>query len=450
VTLIEIGGKASTRVAEHREIRVPHTRRRPRLIHAVPATRDLERSLRCALAGAAIATVVAAQTLAVAALVLAVAALALAFSLLRAIAVLSPPVLKPVRRRRGQPLRVAVIGAAKDAADLQAELVDNSVERVEVVGAITVAARSPNRPEPLSLGALHDVGRIVAQQSIDVLLMGGEERERVIESVLCSCEGDPVRLCDLCCFYEAVFGRLPLSHLDRVWLQCVLHPGYRERRAQRALDVFVSVVLLTLLLPVLGPIGLLIRRDGGPVFFRQERIGRDGRPFTLYKLRSMRWQGEEGPQRWSSASDPRVTRLGRFLRRSHLDELPQLLSVLRGDMTLVGPRPEQPQIAADIERRLPLWRGRYRYKPGLTGWAQIRCGYAGSCDGSAWKLAHDLFYLRHQSLALDVAILAQTARIVFIPPRHVEQGASPFVLRAADILEDDPTQAALAVPRSVV
>lgn len=450
MTLIEIGGKASARVVKHRETPLGPARLRPRLTRAVPATRDLERSLRWALAGATMATLVAAQTLAVAALVMAVAALALAFSTLRAIAVLSPPVLKPVRRRHGQPLRVAVIGAVKDAADLQAELVLNGVGRVTVVGAITVATRSAQRPDPLRLGTLDEVGRIVEQQSIDVLLMGGEERERVVDKVLRSCEGDPVRLCDLCCFYEAVFGRLALSHIDRVWLQCVLHPGYRERRAQRALDVFVSVLLLTLMLPMLGPIALLIRRDGGPVFFRQERIGRDGRPFTLYKLRSMRWQGEAGPQRWSSGNDPRVTRLGRLLRRSHLDELPQLLSVLRGDMTLVGPRPEQPQIAADVERMLPLWRGRYRYKPGLTGWAQIRCGYAGSCDGSAWKLAHDLYYLRHQSLALDVAILAETARVVVFPPRHVEQGPSPFVLRAADVVEDNPARAALTVPQPLV
>jgi lipopolysaccharide/colanic/teichoic acid biosynthesis glycosyltransferase len=299
---------------------------------------------------------------------------------------------------------------------------------VAVAGAIVLTPRRAGAGHPLELGSLADVRRLVGVHAIDLLLVGAREsRSHVLESVLRSCEGDPVRLCDLTEFYAAVFGRLPVSQTDRVWLQFVLHPRYRPRRLQRAFDLVVGGALAALFLPLLGPLALLIRRDGGPALFRQERIGQDGRRFVIYKLRTMRWEGERGPQRWSRDGDSRVTAIGRVLRRTHVDELPQLLSVLRGDMTLVGPRPEQPEIAARLEEMLPLWRGRYRHKPGLTGWAQVRCGYAGSHDGSAWKLAHDLYYLRHQSFALDVAVLVETLHTVVRAPQFVDHAASPFV-----------------------
>ncbi len=434
MTLVEVAGQGAQRPVERRTHRAPSRRR---VARAVPATRALERSLVWALvvaaAGVTVTVIVREPAVAVAALVIAAAALGLALSTARALVELSPGVLKPVRGRAWQPLRVAVIGSVGDAQDLMAELRLHAVARVTVTGAITPESHLTNGPQPLRLGTLVDVRRIVEREAVDVLLVGGPAgRGQVVETVLRCCEGDPVRLCDLCSFYEAVFGRLPLSHVDPLWLQCVLHPRYRERRAQRALDILVSGLLLAVFLPLLGPLAVLIRRDGGPAFFRQERVGRDGRPFVLCKLRSMRWDGGDAPQRWSSAGDTRVTRIGHVLRRSHVDELPQLLSVLRGDMTLVGPRPEQPRIAAELERALPLWRGRYRYKPGLTGWAQIHCGYAGSRDGSAWKLAHDLYYLRHQSLALDVAILVQTARTVLSTPQYMVQVASPFVVRSTD------------------
>ena len=146
-----------------------------------------------------------------------------------------------------------------------------------------------------------------------------------------------------------------------------------------------------------------------------------------------------------------MTPIGRVLRRTHLDELPQLLSVLRGDMTLVGPRPEQPEIAAGLEEVLPLWRARYRYKPGLTGWAQIHCGYAGSRDGSAWKLAHDLYYLRHQSLALDVAILVQTGYTLLFTSQFIQNPDSPFVVGRdwpADVPAEHDPDAAIATVAS--
>jgi lipopolysaccharide/colanic/teichoic acid biosynthesis glycosyltransferase len=179
------------------------------------------------------------------------------------------------------------------------------------------------------------------------------------------------------------------------------------------IDVGGALVAGIGLLPLVAALSFYIKRDGGPALFTQTRIGEGGRPITVYKLRTMR-VGADSSVQWSSVDDPRVTRIGRFLRRTHLDELPQLLNVLRGEMSLVGPRPEQPEFVTRLENTLPLYRRRHLIKPGITGWAQICCGYAGSDVGSAWKLCHDLFYMKHRSLRFDLVILAYTVRTLFL------------------------------------
>ena len=141
---------------------------------------------------------------------------------------------------------------------------------------------------------------------------------------------------------------------------------------------------------------LLIRRDGGPALFAQVRIGEGGQRFRLHKLRTMR-VGADASAQWACPDDPRITRIGAWLRRTHLDELPQLVNVLRGEMSLVGPRPEQPEFVDRLEQILPFYQRRHLMRPGITGWAQVRCGYAGSDVGSAWKLCHDLYYAKHRS-----------------------------------------------------
>jgi lipopolysaccharide/colanic/teichoic acid biosynthesis glycosyltransferase len=178
--------------------------------------------------------------------------------------------------------------------------------------------------------------------------------------------------------------------------------------------------------PMFALFALLIRRDGGPVFFKQTRIGEGGRPLTLYKLRTMKVADPNA--QWASPDDPRVTAIGRLLRKTHLDELPQLLNVLRGEMSLVGPRPEQPEFVIRLEEVLPFYQRRHLLKPGLTGWAQVRCGYANSDVGSAWKLSHDLYYLKHRSMAFDLAIIGETFRTLFADRRFsIEPKWVPFI-----------------------
>jgi lipopolysaccharide/colanic/teichoic acid biosynthesis glycosyltransferase len=254
-----------------------------------------------------------------------------------------------------------------------------------------------------------------------------------------------VRLWEVSGFYEETFGHVPVAEINAAWFQYIMHPHYRESggAAKRALDVTVAVTLGLVVAPLVGLLALLVRRDGGPALFRQERIGESGRPFTLVKLRTMVVGAGELAQ-WASADDPRTTRLGRVLRKTHLDELPQLWNVLRGEMSLVGPRPEQPAFVERLEDAIPFYSRRHLVKPGVTGWAQVRCGYAGSDFGSAWKLCHDLYYLKHRSFWLDCSILIDTLRTLVADPQYdVEPVGVSFILRPA--LNDDDTAAVAAL-----
>src|SRR5581483_11194046 len=155
-------------------------------------------------------------------------------------------------------------------------------------------------------------------------------------------------------------------------------------------------------------IALLVRRTPGPVIFRQERLGECGRTFTIYKFRTMRVDAEQERPMWAEERDPRATPAGRLLRRARLDELPPLWNVLKGDMSIVGPRPERPEFLDSLQEAVPFWTRRHLVKPGITGWAQVRRGYTADTAGTAEKLSYDLWYLRHRSLVTDLAICAKT------------------------------------------
>jgi lipopolysaccharide/colanic/teichoic acid biosynthesis glycosyltransferase len=317
------------------------------------------------------------------------------------------------RRVRKGPVRVAVIGGTAIAGRLRTDL-DRMSRRLILVGRIA----GPGEPDG-SAGALTELDRLreaVVEHDIQLLILGPTvPRLQVFEELVSRCLELPVRLVELSAFYEAVFGFVPLSEMNAVWFQYLLDPAARLPRpfAKRAIDL-VGVALLAMpALPLCGLLALLVRRDGGPGIFRQRRIGEGGRPFTLYKLRTMRPSNDTTAQ-WAAIDDRRVTRLGRYLRSTHLDELPQLLNVLRGEMSLVGPRPEQPAVVERLEREVRFYQRRHLIRPGITGWAQIRCGYARSDSGSVRKHSHDLYYLKHRSIRFDLRILAVTTRLVVL------------------------------------
>jgi exopolysaccharide biosynthesis polyprenyl glycosylphosphotransferase len=361
-----------------------------------------------------------------------------AVSLLVALVSASPAPLFGRRWRSAPPLRAAVIGPARPARLLARELDVAEITRYVLVGRVASApeqrdsaALDPNVP---TLGELDELRSLIEEHELDLLVTAGEEeRRRVLDEVVSSCMDLPVRLMQFSNFYEHVFGHVPTAEMSSVWFEHMLHPRYRREApaSKRLVDVVVSTVLGVLVALPLVLLAFIIRRDGGPALFRQTRVGEGGRPFTLFKLRTMRPNAGSTAQ-WASSEDPRVTRIGRFLRRTHLDELPQLLNVIRGDMSLVGPRPEQPEFVHRLEEIVPFYSRRHLIKPGITGWAQVLCGYAGSEVGSAWKLSHDLYYLKHRSLIFDLVILGETVRKLFVDPNvSCEPRSMSFIVPAA-------------------
>ncbi|MFL5265779.1 MAG: exopolysaccharide biosynthesis polyprenyl glycosylphosphotransferase [Stellaceae bacterium] len=184
---------------------------------------------------------------------------------------------------------------------------------------------------------------------------------------------------------------------------------------KRAFDILVSSGLLIFTLPLLAATACLIKlEDPGPVLYRQSRVGSRGREFTILKFRSMRIDAEtDGRPRWAAQRDPRVTRVGAVVRKLRIDELPQILNVLRGDMSFVGPRPEHPYFVADLAKSIPYYDERHWVRPGITGWAQINFPYGASTENARRKLTYDLYYVKNRSIFLDALILLQTARVIF-------------------------------------
>ena len=247
-----------------------------------------------------------------------------------------------------------------------------------------------------------------------VVLSGEAIRDETIcaAASLCNLRGHRVRA--LGSFYEEQFKRIPLSDLTPSWFLFDIAEIHRPRlyaASRRAFEMLFAALSLLALAPLLAVIAGAVSASGrGPVLFRQVRVGRDDEPFTVVKFRTMRTGDDPVSEAWAAPGDARITGVGRWLRRFRLDELPQLWNVLRGQLSLIGPRPEQVGIARELEAKIPFYAARHVVRPGLTGWAQVNCGYAGSLDGTLEKLQFDLYYVKHQSLRLDVLILASTLR----------------------------------------
>jgi lipopolysaccharide/colanic/teichoic acid biosynthesis glycosyltransferase len=319
--------------------------------------------------------------------------------------------------RRGQRqrtlTRIALIGGAAVAKRMRSDL-DRGSHSHAFVGRIAMPGDTGGSLPPLA--ELDGIREALVEHKIQLLILSPTaSRELVFDELVSRCLDLPVQLVELSYFYETVFGYVPISEMNAVWFQYLLDPSSRfpHPLAKRAIDLLGAVLLALPAFPLCGLLVLLVRRDGGRGIFRQARIGEGGRPFTLYKLRTMHPSSGKVAQ-WAAIDDPRVTRIGRFLRVTHFDELPQLLNVLRGEMSLVGPRPEQPAVVERLEREVPFYQRRHLMRPGISGWAQIRCGYARSDSGSVWKHCHDLYYLKHRSIRLDLRILLRTAVLVLL------------------------------------
>lgn len=256
----------------------------------------------------------------------------------------------------------------------------------------------------------------VKQHNADEIIVQSGSRSHVlpIEALrLCRLRGCEVH--DFASFVERETGRVDLSSVGADWL--IFAKGFTnsqiDQAAKRIFDLLVASSLLVIMAPVMCIAALIIKwQDGGDVIFKQERVGLQGRSFILYKLRSMREDAEASGPQFATDDDPRVTAFGRFLRRTRIDELPQLFNVLKGEMSFVGPRPERPRFVEELTREIPFFGERHMVKPGLSGWAQINAPYASDRRSMQLKLEYDIFYVKNASVFLDLIVLAQTLRVV--------------------------------------
>lgn len=213
------------------------------------------------------------------------------------------------------------------------------------------------------------------------------------------------------------FGRVEpstISERDLARAQALRVPGL-ARASKRAFDVAAALTLIVAFSWLLILTAIAIRLDSaGPSLYRQSRVGKDGKIFQIFKFRSMRTDAEKNGAQWASADDDRITRVGRFIRRTRIDEIPQAFNILNGEMSFVGPRPERPEFVATLEKEIPHYHDRHLVKPGITGWAQVRHSYTASVDGARDKLCYDLFYVKHFSLLLDILIVLMTVRVAVL------------------------------------
>ncbi len=318
----------------------------------------------------------------------------------------------------GAPMRVLFLGAGPRARDL-ARAVEREADGLwEVVGFVSAGGSRTLpvvAPEQIRTGTIGDIARRVRAQIIVVAME--DRREGLPVDALLALRTGGHRIVDDVGFAEAALQRIPLSLVRPSAL--IFDEGFRVSRATRAgkrlLDLLVSGVGLLLAVPVMAGVAAAIwLADGRPILYSQERTGRAGVAYRIWKFRTMRRDAEQLGAAWATDHDPRVLPVGRFLRKARLDELPQLWNVLRGHMSVVGPRPERGVFLAELKARWPLFALRELVKPGLTGWAQLKFGYVSTLEEQAKKLEYDLYYIKNASLFLDLVCLLATAKVVLL------------------------------------
>lgn len=317
-------------------------------------------------------------------------------------------------------LRVLVFGAGK-----RAKLVGVALKKVDPGADLVGYYAGPNEDvKEVSAWALlsteKSLTEIVREHQVDQIVVALSERRGGSMPLreLLDCKVQGVQVVDIATYFEIALGQIRLDAVYAGWL--IFGEGFDQglvrTMSKRLFDIVWGTLLILLTLPIMLVTGILIRMESsGPIFYLQQRVGLNGRLFYLIKFRSMRTDAEkDGQPRWASATDDRVTRVGRVIRRLRIDELPQLFSVLIGHMSLVGPRPERPYFVARLIKEMPYYAVRHSVKPGVTGWAQVRYHYGASIEDSAEKLQYDLYYVKNHSLLLDFVVLFETVGVVLM------------------------------------
>jgi sugar transferase (PEP-CTERM system associated) len=321
-------------------------------------------------------------------------------------------------RKTGASGRLLIMGTGPTGISLARDILSRPELKLKVIGFLDEKGENIGKSlvNPGIIGAAQDVQSIVQQEKADHVVISLMERRGTMPvRQLLHLKFAGVHVEDAHSFYERMAGRIILERLSPSWL--ILSDGFRKSAmlvwAKRVVDVIVSTIALILCLPLFAVVSAAIwLESGSPIIFVQERTGLRGRSFRILKFRSMYNNAEEKGPQWAAESDGRITRVGRWIRKYRIDELPQFWNVLRGEMSIVGPRPERPEFVSMLEEEIPFYGLRHSVRPGITGWAQVKYQYGASVEETKTKLEHDLFYIKHLSIILDFVVLFETAKVM--------------------------------------
>jgi len=315
--------------------------------------------------------------------------------------------------------RVLVYGSGRQAMSISQLRRRTDQRGFTIVGYVRPDGDRAMVPPDRVLLPQQSLFELAREQSVDEIVVAMDDRRRAFPvQELLECRLGGIEVIDLVSFLERETGKVRLDVLNPSWM--IFSDGFRRDPirlvSERAFDLFASLALLAITWPVMVLTMIAIKLEDGPrapVLYRQRRVGLEGREFHVMKFRSMTIDAEkDGQARWAEKRDSRVTRVGVCIRKVRIDELPQILNVLRGDMSFVGPRPERPEFVAELNEKIPYYRERHCVKPGITGWAQLCYPYGSSEHDAAEKLQYDLYYVKNHSLLFDLMILLQTAEVV--------------------------------------
>lgn len=315
--------------------------------------------------------------------------------------------------------RVLILGTHEMAVEVARQLLSRKALGFTVVGFLDENRDNLGRSliNPKIIGTYEDLHSVVVREKVDrVIIAAPERRGRLPIQELLGARVQGIEFIEGNRFYEQISGKVFLEDIKPSGF--IYSRGFKKsgfaKWSKRMTGIVVSLLIGIVSLPAMILVAILIKLDSpGPIFYRQERVGEEGTPFMLLKFRSMRIDAEAltGPV-WAKEEDPRVTRVGRFIRKTRLDELPQIINVLRGDMSFVGPRPERPFFVEELSKQIPFYPLRFAVKPGVTGWAQVSYSYGASVEDAKEKLRYDLYYIKNMSLLFDLFIIFQTVKIV--------------------------------------
>ena len=316
--------------------------------------------------------------------------------------------------------RVVMLGAGERAAEVVRKMRRKTDQRgFKILGYVPIGDDPVAVPATSLLHPAKCLYQWTQRMGVDEIVVGPDDRRGTLPvDALLECKQHGMAVTELAEFFEREAGKIKMDLTNPSWL--VFSEGFNispvRRTVKRAFDVSMATLVLLFGWPFMLLTALAIRLESGrnaPILYRQQRVGENGKSFPVIKFRSMRTDAEcDGVARWATKNDDRVTRVGRFIRKTRLDELPQLWNVLRGDMSIIGPRPERPQFVDDFNTRIRYYSLRHCVKPGLTGWAQLRYPYGSSFEDAEEKLKFDLFYVKNHNFVFDLAILVQTVEVV--------------------------------------